>query len=384
VKIALVHMRHAQTGGTERYLNQLAAFLAERGDDVAILCRSHGELPHPRARFEVLRPLAVGAAMRMTSFARAVERHVLDVRRVGVHPYDVVFGLGKTWTHDVIRLGGGCHQTYLQLAGREIARKDRLAIAIESRALAPGAYRRVVVNSKMVFEDVAARHGVPREKIRLVYNGVDLERFHPRLRAGAGAKLRSALGISPSEIVCLFLGSGYERKGLDLLVPAFREIAAAEPRARLVVVGRDSDPERFERAAAHAGLSGKVRFLGARADAEVCYAAADLYVLPTRYDPFANTTLEALASGLPAITSRQNGACEILEEGASGSVLPFLEAPAIARAVLSWCDDERRHAGAARARGLAERHPSSATCAQTAAVLDEVLAEKSQKTGARA
>jgi UDP-glucose:(heptosyl)LPS alpha-1,3-glucosyltransferase len=292
--------------------------------------------------------------------------------------------LGKTWTHDVVRLGGGCHQTYLDLAGREIDRKDRLAIAIESRALAPGAYRRVVVNSRMVLEDVAARHGVPRDRIRLIYNGVDLERFHPRLRAEAGAKLRIALGISPRELVCLFLGSGYERKGLDLLVDAFREIAAAEPRARLVVAGRDSDPERFERAAAHAGLSGRVRFLGARADAEVCYAAADLYVLPTRYDPFANTTLEALASGLPVITSRTNGACELLEEGVSGSVLPALDAAAIARAVLSWCDDERRREGAARARALAERHPFGATCAQSAAVLDEVLAEKSEKTGARA
>jgi len=368
-------MRHAATGGTERYLNQLAAHLAERGDDVAIVCRSHGDLPHPRARFEVLRPLAVGAAMRMTSFARAVEHHVQ------ASGYDVVFGLGKTWTHDAVRLGGGCHATYLELTGLPLRHKDKLALGIEERALAAGAFRRVVVNSKMVLEDVARRHGVEKDRICLVYNGVDLDRFHPRRREGAGAALRNELGISPREIVCLFLGSGYERKGLDLLIDAFREIASKEPRARLLVVGRDSGSARHERAAADAGLSERVRFLGPRSDAETCFAAADLYVLPTRYDPFANTTLEALASGVPAITSRQNGASEILEEGASGSVLSALEAPAIARSVLSWCDAERLRGGSARARALAERHPAARTCAESAAVLDEVAAEKA---GARA
>jgi UDP-glucose:(heptosyl)LPS alpha-1,3-glucosyltransferase len=368
MRVALVHMRHAATGGTERYLNQLAAHLAERGDDVAIVCRSHGELPHPRARFEVLRPLAVGAAMRMTSFARAVEKHAATAG------YDVVYGLGKTWTHDAVRLGGGCHATYLELTGTEVRRKDRLALEIERRALAPGAFRRVVVNSKMVLEDVVRRHGVAKDLIRLVYNGVDLDRFHPRKRVGAGAALRAELGFSPRDIVVLFLGSGYGRKGLDLLLDAFPEIAAKEPRARLVVAGRDT-------AGARTRASEKVRFLGPRNDAEVCYAGADLYVLPTRYDPFANTTLEALASGLPAITSRQNGACELVEEGESGSVLRALEAPEVARAVLAWCDPERLRAGAVRARALAERHPSSRTCAESAAVLDEVLAEK---VGARA
>lgn len=375
MRVALVHMRHAATGGTERYLNQLAFYLAERGDDVAIVCRSHGDLPHPRARFEVLRPLALGASMRMTSFARAVERHVQT------SSYDVVYGLGKTWTHDAVRLGGGCHATYLELTRTRVRPKDRLALEIEQRALAPGAFRRVVVNSKMVLEDVARRHGVEKDRIRLVYNGVDLDRFHPTRRESAGAALRKELSLSPREIVCLFLGSGYERKGLDLTIAAFREIASKEPRARLLVAGRDSDSARHERAAVDAGLADKVRFLGPRPDAEVCFAAADLYVLPTRYDPFANTTLEALASGVPAITSRQNGAFELLEEGASGSVLPALDASGLARAVLAWCDPELLSAGSARARALAEKHPAARTCAESAAVLDEVAAEK---TGARA
>jgi len=308
--------------------------------------------------------------MRMMSFARAVERHVRE------RGYDVVYGLGKTWTHDVIRLGGGCHQTYLDRMGGTVRRKDRLALGIEARALAADAYLRVVVNSRMVGADVARRHGVPGDRIRLVYNGVDLERFHPRKRAGPGAALRRSLGISEREVAVLFLGSGYARKGLDLVIEDFRGVSRGRPDARLLVVGRDSDEDRYRRAAEQAGILLTTRFLGPRADAEVCFAAADLYVLPTRYDPFANTTLEALASGLPVITTRDNGASELLEEGVSGSVLPALDAVAIERALVAWCEADRLAEASARARELAEHHPIAGTCAASAAILDEVADEK--------
>lgn len=369
-------MRHAHSGGTERYLDHLAAYLANRGDEVRIVCRSHEEPAHRAVKFEVLRPWAVGAEMRMSSFGRAVERHVRERR------YDVVYGLGKTWTHDVLRLGGGCHQTYLDRMGGTVRHKDRLALGIEARALAPDAYLRVVVNARMVGEDVARRHGVPGSRIRLVYNGVDLDRFHPRKRAGPGAGLRKSLGISEREVAVLFLGSGYARKGLDLVIEAFRMVARERPDARLLVAGRDGDEDRYRRAAEQAGIAPSTRFLGPRADAEVCFAAADLYVLPTRYDPFANTTLEALATGLPVITSRDNGACEILEEGRSGSVLPALDAATIGRALVDWCDGDRLAAASAAARELAELHPIARTCAASAAILDEVAGEKAGRAAA--
>ena len=186
MRIALVHMRHAHTGGTERYLNHLAAHLAERGDEVHIVCRRHEEAPHPDVRFDVLRGPGLGKTWRMLTFARAVQRHV---RR---SPYDVVFGLGKTWTHDVIRLGGGLHGTFLRSTPgtRPWSPRNRLALRIEARALAPGAYRRVVTNSDMVRRDVERVYGVPAERIETIRNGVDLERFHPRNREESGRRLR--------------------------------------------------------------------------------------------------------------------------------------------------------------------------------------------------
>jgi UDP-glucose:(heptosyl)LPS alpha-1,3-glucosyltransferase len=384
VHIALVHMRHAGSGGTERYLNELAAHLAREGEDVEIVCRSHEDAPHPSLRFRTLRPFAIGGAWRMGSFARAVERFFARER------YDVVFGLGKTWTHDLVRLGGGCHATYLALAHASTqtalerrlgigARKQRLALEIEARALAPAAARRVIVNSRMVARDVERRYGIAADKLEVVHNGVDLERFHPTRHRAAAQALRASAGLAEDDLVVLFLGSGYGRKGLDLLLDAFAAIAerraSAAAKLRLLVAGYESALSIWRARARQLGLGERVRFLGGRRDPEVCFAAADLYVLPTRYDPFANSTLEALASGLAVLTSDANGASELLDSGVHGEVVPVAAPAALAAALESWCNPERIEPARVFARARAEEHGVDSKNRRTHALLQSVAAE---------
>lgn len=381
MKVALVHMRQRGTGGTERYLNQIAKHLGSAGHEVTIVCRSHEEAPHPSVRFIVLRPFAVGGAWRMWSFARAVERHVSAVH------YDVVFGLGKTWSHDVIRLGGGCHETYLELAHDATLRpkrwafptlpKHRLAIAIERRALRPGAYRRVVTNSQMVRRDVCNRHGVPPDLVSVIYNGVDLERFHPRRKSTEGARVRQAHGFGRDQFVVLFLGSGYGRKGLDLVLGALPSVVPELPHLRLLVVGYDSAQRHFEAEAARLGLAERVAFAGGRRDTEAYFAAADLYVLPTRYDPFASTTLEAMASGVPVITTSHNGASELMQHRVHGSIVTARGDDDLALELSWWAAPGRATAASAAVRSVAEQHSARSTAEATTAVLESVVDSKS-------
>lgn len=361
MRLALTHLRHARTGGTERYLDGLAAFLAARGHEVTIVCRSHAAAPHPSVRFELLRGLALGGAWRTWSFARAVERHL------AARSYDLVVGLGRTWSQDALRLGGGCQRTYLELAHRAtLSTRDRLlgsgawkhhlAVRIEERALACSATH-VIVNSHMVRRDVEARYRIGPERLSVIHNGVDLEHFHPRRRAREGAAKRRELGLGADDCVVLFLGTGYARKGLDLVLEAFPELVAARPEARLVVAGFDSARARYQARAAELGLAERTRFAGGTLAPEGLYAAADLYVLPTRYDPFANSTLEALASGLPVVTSSANGGSELIDAGVQGEVLDLGRGPgALAAALAAWCAPERRAAGARAARARAEEH----------------------------
>ncbi len=382
MRIALVHMRHGAIGGTELVLHRLSRHLAERGHEVTIVCRSHVEPSHPALRFRVLRSPALGSAWRMWAFAQDVERHV----RAG--SYDLVLGLGKTWSQDVVRASGGSHATYLAQMRRSEgggwrdsrlwrAPKDRLALEIERRAYAPGAYRRVIANSSLVRADLCRRYGVPPEVVEVVYNGVDLERFHPRLSERAGAWRRS-VGLRPEELVFLFLGQGFARKGLTRALRAFAEVAERAPAAKLVVVGRDSSQARYERLAAELSLSGHVLFLGQRRDPELCLAACDVHVLPTWYDSFGFTVLEALASGKPAITTAGAGAAELVEPGLHGAVLDADCGPTeLARAMLEWTDRERARSAAAPARARAEQYGFDATISRLGAVLEDVGAERS-------
>lgn len=388
VRLALTHLRHARTGGTERFLDGLAGYLARAGHEVTIVCRSHAAAPHRAVRFERLRGFALGGAWRTRAFATAVARHVART------PYDLVVGLGRTTTQDVLRLGGGCQETYLELAHEATltprerllgggAWKHRLAVKLEHEALRAGAH--VIVNSEMVRRDVRRRHAVPEERLTTIHNGVDLERFHPRLRPTVGAAKRRELGLAERDVVVLFLGTGYARKGLDLVLEAFPAVQARVPAARLLVAGFDSDRARYEAEARALGLEGVTRFLGGTLAPEELYAAADLYVLPTRYDPFANSTLEALASGLPTLTSSTNGGGELITPGREGEVLAVADGAApLGEALLRWCEPERRAAGARAARELAEQHGQEAKFAQAELLFTRLARARQARTvGAR-
>jgi UDP-glucose:(heptosyl)LPS alpha-1,3-glucosyltransferase len=325
----------------------------------------------------------------MWAFAKAVERHLAET------PYDVVYGLGKTWSHDVVRLGGGCHQTYLDLAGEAERRflhppgggwlKNRTALAIERRGLSPGAYRRVITNSHMVKRDVCARHQVPPELVTVIHNGVDGQRFHPRHRDEEGAALRRSCGFGPEHQVVLFLGSGYARKGLDLVLDAFPALRARCPSARLLVVGYDSSQSRYQTRARDLGLGEVACFLGGRRDVHACYAAADLYVLPTRYDPFANSTLEALASGLPVITSDANGGAEVITPGQDGEVLAIgATAVELSAVLIPWLHPERLTTARAYARAAAEQHDLASKMKAATEVLQTLIeSDPRQKSALR-
>ena len=356
--------------------------LRASGHEVTIVCRSHARAPHPKVRFVVLRPFAIGAAWRMWSFARAVEALVERER------FDVVYGLGRTWSQDLLRLGGGSQQTYLELAHAATRTraerllglgwlKQRTILSIEKRALRPGAAWRVVVNARQVKQDIAARFALDPGQIEVIYNGVDIERFHPRLRAREGKALREAWGFTQEHTLILFLGSGYGRKGLGSVIDAFPAVARARPNSRLVVVGFDSAQSDYEARAARLGLAASVRFLGGRTDAPACFAACDLYVLPTRYDPFANSTLEALALGLPVITSDANGGSELLHEGVDGSVLPAAcELAVLERAMIAWSDPERLRAAAPAARALAETHSHHRAMDQSTELIERCASQR--------
>ena len=153
----------------------------------------------------------------------------------------------------------------------------------------------------------------PEDRIWVVYNGVDRERFNPGLAEKYRDPVRAELRPEPEVNRCfLFVGSGYARKGLAELIQALKYCPG-----KLLVTGRDKAGP-YKSLAHKCGAADRVKFLGPRPDVERLYASADVFVLPTLYDPFANVCLEAMASGLPVVTTKETGAAEVIEPGVNG------------------------------------------------------------------
>lgn len=362
-------------------MNALAVHLTRRGHQVTILCRTHVEPPAPGTRFVTLHRPTWSKASRIWAFARDVERHLQQ------NEYDVVLGLGRTWSQDVVRTGGGTYSSTLELARRftdtPLERwlglkraQHRAALEIERRAFAPGAYRKVIANSRMVLRDLVRRYAVRESDIELIYNGVDLARFRPASPAERPA-WRAELGLAQEDRALCFVGSGFARKGLDRLIAALPEVARAEPRLRLIVVGAHTRQSFYAAHAQRLGLADRVQFLGARRDPERIYAACDLTVLPTWYDSFGFSVLESMACGVPVVTTAWAGASELVEPGQHGEVVPGdADASALARAILAWLVSERCEAARAGLRARAEEFGFERTLAQIESVLERAAAER--------
>jgi UDP-glucose:(heptosyl)LPS alpha-1,3-glucosyltransferase len=270
-----------------------------------------------------------------------------------------VLGLGRADRQDVYRVGGGSHLAHLRAMkpwtrarwGSTLIRLDPrhgTFLALERRILQGwrrGRTLRYLCNARRVRDEIIADYGVPPERIDVLHNPVDTARFRPGRWLGTRSETRRALGLPEETYVLLFAGSGFERKGLDT---AIRAVAASGGQARLLVAG-GGDQAPYRALARDLRIEGRVVFVGRRPDIERIYAASDAFLLPTRYDAFANATTEALAMGLPAITTGMNGASEVITEGREGFIVPIpddvenfglavkrLAAPALRAEMAEW------------------------------------------------
>jgi UDP-glucose:(heptosyl)LPS alpha-1,3-glucosyltransferase len=178
--------------------------------------------------------------------------------------------------------------------------------------------RAKIICLSAAMRQVAWRHYALREgQVQVVLNGVDLRRYSPEGKQAIRQAKREQLGLDDTDVAALIVSNNHRRKGLRQAIEAIGALAKADARAKLVVVGRDRT-SRYERLAATLGVRDRVVFAGAADDPVACYAACDLFVLPTAFDPCSLVVLEALAMGLPVITTRQNGAGEVMEDGVHG------------------------------------------------------------------
>lgn len=330
MKLALVRQKYTPFGGAERFVERALTALRAQGTDVTIVARQWQGEPGPG--FQRCNPFFLGRTWRDAGFARCVQDIIASGR------FDLVQSHERIPGCHIYRAGDGVHATWLDLRSRAravspwltfVSPWHRYTLAAEAAMFRHPDLRAVICNSRMVRDDIAARFGTPDEKLHVIYNGVDLEHFHPRLRAEHRAATRASLGIDAATPVILFVGSGFERKGIPALLPALARMERRD--AVLLVVGRDRKERDMQALAARLDIAGRVRFLGPQKDVRPFYGAADCFALPTLYDPMPNAALEALACGLPVVTSTDCGAAELIQPGTNGAVVASLDVAALAR-----------------------------------------------------
>jgi UDP-glucose:(heptosyl)LPS alpha-1,3-glucosyltransferase len=238
---------------------------------------------------------------------------------------DVVVGLTQIYPLDIYRAGGGVYAYWMRLRYPSFYQRllkylfapvHPAMLRLEKKIMKPGNCRYVITNSRLVKGHMEIHFDVSPEKIRVIYNGIDHSVFNPELKKHRKA-VRERLGIGSSDVVALFVSNNWKRKGFGTIVKAM----AKAPYLKVLVVGRGSTALQ-NAAVKRMGMGGgNLFFAGASQSVEQYYGAADFFVLPTRYDPCSNACLEAMASGLPVITTASNGASEFITEGKSGFVL---------------------------------------------------------------
>jgi glycosyltransferase involved in cell wall biosynthesis len=346
-----------------------AALMIERGDEVTLVAPKTARVP-AGVRHVTVDPLVIGfgADRRRRAFARAADKHLKSAA-----PYDVVVGRLDATVCDVVRVERGCAQTRIDHGRSEDG--DEAALEIEKAGLEKGAFKAVIAPSSLVRKDLARRHGIDPAVIRVVDEGVDLERYRARLRAAAGVALRKEIGLVESDFVVLLHAAEIARADLERMLKVLPEVAKERPKARFVLSGADQETARSALAAG----GGHVR-IATQAMGPALLAASDVLVLPTPYSPFHSLTLAALASGVPVITSAMNGAAELVEQDVTGSVLTgFLDSQPFYRELSAWTRPERAKEGGRLARVTAEAHGLDAQAVAMIAIVDEVAASEKRR-----
>jgi len=381
MKVALVRQRYQVGGGAERSVVNLASQLMKQGCEVHLFAHSWVEDNLRGVVFHRV-PIITG-----TSFLKVLSFAFFSARLLRKERFDIVHSFERTLYHDIYRAGDGCHREWLlqrhgTFPGRRFA--DAISplhhsiLALERRIFTPSCSRRVIANSRKTKAEIIRHYGFPGDRIAVIYNGVDLDRFHPGNRERLGSGIRPRLGLAPDDFVLLFVGSGFGRKGLRFLILGAANVLSRRGDLPLkVVVAGKGDPQPYRALATRLGIEKRLHFVGVWAKIEELYATGAALVLPTLYDPFANATLEAMAAGLPVITTQTNGASELLADGLSGFVLKDARDPReLGMRILDLLDGERRAAMGSEARRMAERFPMTRQAQETLALYREVLDEK--------
>ncbi len=304
---------------------ECANFLHERGHETHVFATDWdvasmrpGIVRHPVP--VAFRPSFFG----LLGFAKNVRR---ELRRSRVTPEGLgTFGVqsppgGVMWVQSVHRAWLDICRENRDFRGRLKQRLNPIhpvTVALERYHFGGRRYKKLIALTPEVRGDLIRLYGVPADDIVTIPNGFSRTEFNVPMRRQLRAAMRKKLGCADDEKVVVFVANELERKGFAPLLRAI--VSLNDPRLRLLAVGR-LNPNTYANEIERSGMSGRVRFTGPSSEVATFYAASDVFALPTQYEAWGLVIVEAMACGLPVLTSRLAGAAVAVREGETGELL---------------------------------------------------------------
>ncbi|RJR18100.1 MAG: glycosyltransferase family 1 protein [Desulfobacteraceae bacterium] len=354
MKIAVVIPKYGGLGGAEGFAFETCRRLALQSDlNIHVFAhRWYGE--DAGVTFHRIPFLPFPRSLRPVFFAFTAKRAVAEGRFDLVHSHDRIFGM------DVFTMHGIPHSTWIREArGKRLSLFDRSLAWVEKKGVSGSIIPRLLPVSSLVKEELLRVYPFLEPLIKVLHPGVSLERFSNQDKDLCRSEIRSAHGISETDLVVLFVGMNFEIKRLDLVLEGVAEVIRRKKdkgRLKVLVVGK-GDSDNYRRSATRLGIEKRVLFAGPRSDVERYYLASDIFAMPSSFDTFGLAVLEAMAAGIPAIITERVGAKDIIMQGKSGIVLSrHPDKDEMAGSIESLLDREIRISMGKEARATASDH----------------------------
>jgi len=318
IKVAFVRQKYTDFGGAEKFLHLTMQLLSRDFDaEVTLITRrwKPKENYNNKINIKICDPFYIGRLWRDWGFGKEA------CRLIKKEHYDIVQSHERISCGNIYRAGDGVHKEWLKQRSRSKTILQKMLIKLspyhnylllrEKKVFLSPDLKAIITNSKKIANEIESNFPGRVAKIHTIPNAVDQKIYSPSLKARYSLFIRRKLSIPVSAHVSLFVGSGYERKGVNQLLNIFKKL---DNNYHLLIIGKEKSIGKYKKCSQEIGVSDRVHFLGPQKDIKPFLGAANLFLFPSLYDPLPNSTLEAAAAGIPVLASLTTGAADLTEQ----------------------------------------------------------------------
>jgi len=376
LRVALIRQRYTPYGGAERFVeNTLNTLQEDINIELTLITRKWDNANNPNIQQKICDPFYIGRLWRDWSFSRCACYETYNSN------FDLIQSHERIPCGNIYRAGDGVHRAWLEKRSRilpwwkklfiKISPYHRYLIIQETRLFNNNKLKAIIVNSKIIKQEILKYYPNTSAKIKVIYNSVNKHYFNPTLKNKYYYIIREQLGIAQHNKIILFIGSGFERKGLPLLLRVLPNLIDTH----LLVIGKDRKLEQYKRNVRGTSIEGDVHFLGPINDTAPYYGVADLFVFPTLYDPLPNTVLEAMSCGLPVVISSSCGAIDLINDGVEGYICDALDEKSWINAIKHIMQPELRNRMGYNAHNTVQKLNSSNMTNQLITLYKQIISQ---------